>query len=127
MVNMKYRIVKFIGKAAVVAYTDDEDVRRAVIISRSDLSGDVIVGGEISISDKLLEVSPEYGIDWNIIFDGAGIEITPEEMQNIFYDYGVYTADDLRENTAAVHAAIQHFVRKLSVDIKRKLSSMLGD
>lgn len=124
---MECRLIKFIGKTAVIAYTDNDAVKRAVIVSRSELSGNVVINGELEVSDKLLKLSPEYGIDWNIIFDGKGIEITPEEIQNIFYDYGVYTAEDVRENVEAVHAVIQHFVRRLSVDIKIKLSSVLGE
>jgi hypothetical protein len=111
-------LIKVEGRAAIVAYRDDEGDFQARIISVDEVAG-LRLGETKKVSRKMLVTGTEYGIDWDVLL-GDEFAITPSEIGQSFRKFGLWTYDDMNRNPAQVNAALNAVSRRIHAYLLRE-------
>ena len=97
---MIVKVMKIDKKAALVEYRDDNGVKQRCLIPEESLKNGNVV------RDELLSASIPYGVDWEYQLDGVVGKVTSEIIAEEFHKVGLWTADDIMKNPAAVQGAL---------------------
>lgn len=121
---MKVNVVNVRGVSAIVTYRDKDGVLQAAIVDSDDLDSHR-AGQEANITQKAMKQSTPYGIDWSLVFPD-GIVIPSKDIQEVMYSQGIYTLEELIENTNKFIQAINGLARWSAAKLIRKVKEVLG-
>jgi hypothetical protein len=97
---MEVKVIGIVKRAAIVEYFDNGTKHRCIIPEESLGNGNVV-------RDELLSASIPYGVDWEFQLEGVIGKATPELIAEEFHKVGIWTAEDVMNNSKAVQGVLQ--------------------
>lgn len=115
MTEYPAKILRMSGKSAVVVYKAPSDLMAACIVDYEDIAG-YKPGDAVYITDKTLSTSTPYGLDWSVFYPD-GLTISPQTLQNVMYQNGIVTLQDLKNRASDIPTILAHLYADLGIQL----------